>query len=45
MEMAWNQNHYLWRQLQEFMDMVHYLELYREIIPPVGNTFFDQFLA
>jgi hypothetical protein len=36
MEMARNQNHYLWRQLKEFMDMVHYLEVYREIIiPPV----------
>ena len=35
MEMARNQNHYLWRQLKEFMDMVHYLQVYREIFPPV----------
>ena len=44
MELAWRRNHFLFEQLRDFMDLVHYVELYRTVVPPMGSLFYSRFL-
>jgi hypothetical protein len=43
MEKMWRDNHYLWQDLRDFMDMAHYVEIYRAVEPPQNNIFYQEF--
>ena len=43
MQRMWNSRHGLWRDLKNFADLVHYIELYKTEEPPQDNVFYQKF--
>ena len=44
LQLAWSQSHFLFEQLRDFMDLVHFVEVYRTVDPPLGSLFYRRFL-